>query len=132
MSERDRRGAAFHEAGHVVVAWALGLSVRNIEIGTEGDDAAGHAQIGCSVHLPIVDRIASCAAGIEAQRIFDAPTNEWAGMSDFVEIGNILDDDIFTEKEGERLRAKGFERAHGLLIVHREMVEQVANSLVKE
>ena len=27
MTIEDRRGAAYHEAGHVVVAWALGLAV---------------------------------------------------------------------------------------------------------
>lgn len=40
QSQRDReqRGAAFHEAGHMVVAWSLGLAVGSAEIAIGGDD----------------------------------------------------------------------------------------------
>jgi hypothetical protein len=40
------RGAAFYEAGHVVVARFLGLRVDEIEIGMNGDDASGRAAVG--------------------------------------------------------------------------------------
>ena len=57
------RGAAFHEAGHVVVARALGLTVGTIEI---GEDGSGKAEISSAEHLPLVDQIALCVAGISA------------------------------------------------------------------
>jgi hypothetical protein len=32
--------------------------------------------------LPLVDRIAICAAGLEAQKIFSAPTHKYAAADD--------------------------------------------------
>ena len=67
-----RRGVAVHEAGHAVVAWALGLPVGQIEI-DPNDELAGHSQIGDCTHLPIVDQIAVSIAGLEAQEMFERP-----------------------------------------------------------
>jgi hypothetical protein len=67
MASQDRYGAAVHEAGHVVVAWALGLKTRKLAVGIDGDDAAGAAEIEESSHLPTVDQIAICSAGADAQ-----------------------------------------------------------------
>jgi hypothetical protein len=78
VSEEDRLGAAFHEAGHAVVAWALGLSVREIEIGVNGDDAAGRAEIEDSVHLPIVDQIAVCLAHSTSSSVL---LTSWRGLA---------------------------------------------------
>ena len=41
MTIEDRRGAAYHEAGHIVVAWAFGVEVGAAAIGIKGDDAKG-------------------------------------------------------------------------------------------
>jgi len=41
MTPSDRLGAAYHEAGHAVVAWALGWPIGNITIGIDGDDSKG-------------------------------------------------------------------------------------------
>jgi len=60
------RDAAYHEAGHVVVARFLGLTVREVEI---EEDGSGRANIGPSEHLPLGDQIALCVAGI-----MDVPT----------------------------------------------------------
>ena len=61
------RGAAFHETGHAVVAWSLGLEVAHIVIGIGGDDSKGHANITSDQdHLPLIDRLAVRLAGIEA------------------------------------------------------------------
>jgi hypothetical protein len=54
MASQDRYGAAIHEAGHVVVAWALGLKTRKLAVGIDGDDAAGAAEIEENSHLPTV------------------------------------------------------------------------------
>ncbi len=79
MTDQDRRGAAYHEAGHAVVASALGLSVRRMEIAIDGDDAKGAADIQDDPNLPLVDQLAVCAAGLEAQKLFKAPTHDGAG-----------------------------------------------------
>ena len=72
------RGAAFHEAGHVVVARFLGLTVGKIEI---GDDGSGNTKIGSAKHLPLIDQIALCVAGIEAEALFNVPEFKHAAFS---------------------------------------------------
>jgi hypothetical protein len=48
----------FMRAGHVVVAWALGLKTRRMAIGINGDEAAAAAEIENGPHLPLIDQIA--------------------------------------------------------------------------
>jgi hypothetical protein len=55
MTINDRRGAAYHEAGHIVVAWALGVEIGAAAIGINGDDAKGTAAIGDDEGLPLID-----------------------------------------------------------------------------
>jgi hypothetical protein len=82
MANADRIGAAYHEAGHAVVLWALGLSVVEIAIGIGGDDAAGKTKIaGSDNHLTEFDRVLINVAGLEAQEIFEAPTHDHAGLA---------------------------------------------------
>ena len=87
-------------AAHVVVARFLGLHVGEVEIGMDGDDASGRAEIGCADQLSFIDQIALCAAGIEAQDMFDAPTHKYAGFGDYGRIVNLVvglsDGDSFT------------------------------------
>jgi hypothetical protein len=53
MTIEDRRAAAYHEAGHIVVAWALGVVVGAAAIGINGDDAKGTSEIGSAKRLPM-------------------------------------------------------------------------------
>jgi hypothetical protein len=85
-----RRGAAIHEAGHGVVALALGLKVSRMVIGIAGDLTAGEADIEETRTISLVDRIALCAAGGEAQELFDAPTNEICAISDMIKIYDLI------------------------------------------
>jgi ATP-dependent Zn protease len=48
-SERYPRGTAYHEAGHAVVAWSLGLPIGAVSV--SDDDASGGTQIGLSVAI---------------------------------------------------------------------------------
>jgi hypothetical protein len=129
MASQDGYGAAVHEAGHVVVAWALGLKTRKMAVGIDGDDAAGAAEIEESTHLPMADQIAICSAGADAQRMLDAPPHEVAAFSDMVKISNLVDD--FAEDEGEALRYAGYRRSKELLELHRAKVERLAQALAE-
>jgi ATP-dependent Zn protease len=71
--ERYQRGTAYHEAGHAVVAWSLGLEVGTISV--LADDASGGVQIGSADHLNLVEEIAVCAAGYTAENTFDYHTH---------------------------------------------------------
>jgi hypothetical protein len=124
---RDRYGAAVHEAGHVVVAWALGLKTRRMAISIGGDDAAGEAEIEDGLHLPLVDRIAICSAGLDAQSMMSAPTHDLAAFSDMVKIHNLVDDSA--EEEGERLRYAAYRRSQELLELHCAKVKRLARAL---
>jgi hypothetical protein len=110
MTIEDRRGAAYHEAGHIVVAWALGLRVGAAAIGIDGDDAKGTADIDHDKPLPLVDKIAVCAAGVEAQHVFGIPTHYRAGAMDEAEIIKLTEH--LDEKARRARRDEGYQRAH--------------------
>ena len=58
-----RKSTAIHEAGHAVVAWALGLKLGRIRIAIDGDPTKGGAEIEEDQdHLPLIDRLAICVA----------------------------------------------------------------------
>lgn len=61
-----RRSTAVHEAGHAVVAVALGLKVAKLLI---KEDDVGRACIEEANHLPVVDRVVIRAAGVVAQEM---------------------------------------------------------------
>jgi Peptidase M50B-like len=61
--------SAVHEAGHAIVAWALRLKVQELRIGEHGK---GASVIEHDAHLPIVQRIAVAAAGMEAVDLLNA------------------------------------------------------------
>jgi ATP-dependent Zn protease len=129
MTSQDRYSTAAHEAGHVVVAWALGLKTSKMAAGINGDDTAGAAEIDDSSRLLLVDQIAICSAGADAQRMLDVPIHEVALFSDEVEMHNLVAD--LAEDEGEALRYAGYRRSKELLELHRAKVERLAQALAE-
>ena len=129
MTIEERRSTAIHEAGHVVVAWALGLPAGFMEIGCNGDDTAGRSEIDETAHrLSLVDRIALCIAGMQAQLLFGCEsTHLHAGSSDFGKIIEMLDD--LSEGEADTVRFKGYDRAAELLVCRRPLIERIAERL---
>lgn len=83
----------------VIVARFFDLDVGDIEIGIGGDDAKGKSDISASQHLPLRDRVAICAAGLEAQNLFNCPTYELAGLTDFAMFHELLEDELSVEGE---------------------------------
>jgi hypothetical protein len=127
MINPDRYGAAVHEAGHVVVAWTLGLKTRRVIIAIDGDDAAAAAEIEDSSHLPLVDQIAICSAGADAQRMLNAPIHDLGAFMDMNMIRELVED--LAETEGEALRYAGYRRSEKILERHRAKVEHLAREL---
>ena len=126
MNDDALRGAAFHEAGHVIVARKLGLQVGEIEI---SDDGSGHAQISSADHLPCVDQIALCVAGIEAQELFKCHTHELAAAADFARIIDLVDG--LTEDESLEYRKAGYARALEIMKPYVSDVERLARHLIE-
>jgi hypothetical protein len=105
MDKGDPRCAAIHEAGHAVVAQFYGLPVEEIAIDIGGGDAKGTTQIGPDAHLPIIDRTALCVAGVASQALFECPSRERWGMSDYVKVGMLVDG--LPRSESVKVRAVG-------------------------
>ena len=128
MTVEQRRSTAIHEAGHVVVAWTLGLPVGAMEIGLNGDDTAGKSEIADTASLSMIDRIALCAAGLQAERLFGCETmHERAGWSDAAKMVEILGD--LPSEEADDIRFNGYDRAFQILDTQHSLIERLAEPL---
>ncbi|MGY4465581.1 hypothetical protein ACVWWK_001263 [Bradyrhizobium sp. LB9.1b] len=135
MSEQERgpevaddalRSVAYHEAGHAVVALALGLRVARVEI-FQGDYSGGTDTAHVD-HLPLDHRIAICVAGMAAEKMFDAPSShDLAHIGDHGRVVELLNG--IDEAAGDELRDRGHQRAWDLLKAHAGDVENIAAEL---
>jgi hypothetical protein len=130
MTERYPRGTAYHEAAHVVVAWSLGLPVGAVSV--SDDDESGATQIGPPDHLPLVEQIAVCSAGIAALEVFGHSTHELANSGDHIKIIQLIEDHgISEEEQGRALRDEAYDFARVRLETHRSKVVVLAELLVE-
>ena len=124
------RGGAFHETGHVIVAREFGLPVGEIAIGIDGDKAKGRTDIGPAHHLPLIDQIALCVAGVVAQSLFDGPTHNFAGAGDYARVVQLVDG--MTDAHSLKLRHAAYVRARAILERRKTEVEKLAQQLLKQ
>jgi ATP-dependent Zn protease len=130
-SDDDRRGAAYHEAGHAVVAWALGLQVGLIAI-TNEDDVRGRADIASDqAHLSQIDRLAICLAGLQAQEVFHAPLHDLAGLGDLAKVIELIGGLDTPVEQHRELRYAGYRRARELILQNEEGVARLADRLIE-
>lgn len=127
-ASRDLWGAAYHEAGHAVVASVFGLGVGRMEIGIGGDEAKGATDIEVNPEFPLTNMLAVCAAGLEAQKLFRAPTHPGAGWGDYGKMIELLDG--FDDAASFALREAGHQKAYELLKLHADRVEEIASALI--
>jgi hypothetical protein len=113
---------------HIVVAWALGLMIGASAIGINGDDAKGRTDIANDEALPVIDKIAICAAGLESQSIFGAPTHCYAGLTDEAKIIDLING--LDEETQLALRDNGYRRARELIVAHSAKVDRIAKALI--
>ena len=129
---RYRRGMAFHEAGHAVVAWSLNLPVGEIYIRDIGAGNGG-AQIGCADQLSLTDQLATLVAGAVAEHEFKSHLPEYAADDDRLRAINLVlkHHDGISPEEIEPHLAAGHARAHELLVEHRDKIIRLAGRLLK-
>jgi ATP-dependent Zn protease len=125
QAQGARNRAAFHEAGHVVVA-RFGLPVGKIEI---ADDGSGKTEIGPADHLPLIDQVAVRIAGVVAQDFFGFFRSE-AGYHDQGKIVELVDG--LTEAESLKLRNAAYERAREIIKSQKPEVERLAELLIEK
>ncbi len=130
LTERYPRATAFHEAGHAVVAWSLGLPVGAVRV--KDDDASGGTEIGKADHLSLTEQIAVRSAGYAAERVFECSAHELAGAHDRHEILKLLQaNGISEEEQGPSLRDEGYKFAKTRLENHKNKVIKLADRLIE-
>jgi len=132
----DMEKAAFHEAGHAIVAWSLDLQVDGIYLDLAGN--SGHAMIA-----PAKDRIQQATvwyAGFEAEDIFKGPAAFVRAEDDFQSAYDHLTTELrekfgprkmLYSPEGRRLQVSCRACAQELLRQHKDRVERVAKELLQ-
>ena len=130
MTQVERRGCAYHEAGHAIVGKRLGRHISKVEIGIEGDPSKGHTHFDDEVLLTIVDGLAICCAGRASERMFGAPLTERALWLDRYRAEQIL----ASVPCGRWLAFKrsGYRRAWRILKGNREAVIALAGELIEK
>ena len=129
-TDDNLRDAAFHEAGHVIVAREFGLPVGEIAIGIDGDHAKGRTDIGSAHHLPVIDQVALCVAGVVAQSVFNWPTPTFAGVGDYARVIELVDG--MTDAKSLKLRHAAYARAREILERRATEVGRLAEQLLKQ
>jgi hypothetical protein len=127
MGDEDLRRAAFHEAGHVVVARSFGLPVGDhLEI---ADDGSGKTKIGSADHLPLIDQITVRIAGVAAQDLFGLPKPRavYPDRGKIIELVKEL-----TAAKSFKLRNAAYARAREIIKNQKLEVEWLADLLIKD
>jgi len=121
--------AGFHEAGHAVVAAALGLDVGDMHV--NADDHSGGTLTGSARELPFIDQVAIIFAGLEAQNIWQCRSEleHKGGGSDYERFCTLVKD--LPDDWRDRLRQLGYERANRLLRENKDAVEFIAQQLIE-
>jgi ATP-dependent Zn protease len=124
------RGNAYHEAGHAIVGWALGLCV--VEITIRDDRPGEHTKMAGAERLPLIDRIAVLNAGRQAEEIFGHLLPSWASGRDREESLNFLSANGIRETQQMKTRIdEGRARAHELLRKHENDVHRLVARLIE-
>ena len=126
-TSENLRDAAYHEAGHVVVAQFLGLTIGRVEI---EEDGSGRADIRFAEHLPLVDQIPICVAGIEAQELFNCPPHQHAALGDYLKVCELVAG--LSDADSYEYRQAGYLRALEILKARLPEIETLAHQLFNQ
>ena len=118
-------GAAYHEAGHVLVALHYGLDVGLIVVRENGD---GGTNMSRTEHLPLLDQVTIFMGGAAAQQHFQAPATDHAMMADYVMVYNLTPE--MTDDEREEAIEKAFVHARSIIAQNADEVARLAKILI--
>jgi hypothetical protein len=86
-----------------------------------------NADIRDAEHLPLVDQIAICVAGIEAQELFNCPIHQHAALGDYLKVRELVAG--LTDAESHEYRQAGYLRALDILKGRLPEIETLAHQL---
>jgi Peptidase M50B-like len=122
------RGAAFHEAGHAIVARHFGQTIIAIEIHKDGSgktDADGSID-----HLSRIDKITLHYAGLASTNFFKCPTHKGMLAADHAEIIKLAEGP--SEENSLEVRNAGYLRAVEIVKANATEIEQLATRLIEQ
>jgi hypothetical protein len=129
MTTAERRGCAYHEAGHAIVGKHLGRIVWKVQIGIDGDPSKGQTDFNDSISLDVIDGLAICCAGLASERMFSAPLGARAWLADRYFADKILQS--VPETRWPDYKRAGYRRAWRILSKGRGAVIELANRLIE-
>lgn len=135
MTNHDRQATAFHEAGHAVVALALGRSLQKVSI-APNELRLGLCKVAPGTSRPRQDFLEGemqlLFAGIAAEAQFTGQYNVEGARQDLNMIRRIALQKVSAPKQIERLERKMLDKAEYLLSRpgHREAVSRIAAELL--
>lgn len=122
ISPMKREDAAYHEAGHAVLAWALGCKVRVVSIRADG--SGGECQ--CEEAVEGEGKFILCFAGPASQRTHGS-VDSWHGGRDYVQAVEAAESFGISDERASKL----IDKAHELVAEQWEGIERVADALVE-
>jgi hypothetical protein len=124
LLDAEDRALAVHEAGHAVVARALGAEVAFIEI----DLGTGNGSSRSGDFADQIKNLAVCVAGCRAEHVLKEPAlGRKAKESDRKKMRKILSS--LPEAERRAARAEGYRRAEAILMGNANVVRRIAHEL---
>jgi hypothetical protein len=122
----ERRGLAYHEAGHAVVACALGLRVIEVDI---GDNENGpHTLLDPATPPRSLQALIVNRGGMAAEDVFEAPTGTKARLFDRIQAERTIIPRL-KRKKSDALK-KALQRARELLKQNLDQTTRVAKHLI--
>jgi len=133
----DMEKAAYHEAGHAIVAWSFDLVVGSVHLDLANN--SGHAKIVGAERLEEVShRVAVSYAGFEAEDMFKGPAVFVRAKDDFDRASKTLKNALAQQfgkglysPEGRRLQAACRACAQDRITEHEAKVREVAQHLLQ-
>ncbi|KRQ98318.1 hypothetical protein CQ12_39740, partial [Bradyrhizobium jicamae] len=122
--DASHRALAVHEAGHAVVARALGAQVVFVEIDLMTGNGRSHSQN----FVEQVNNLAVCVAGCRAEHAFDARSSRRTKISDFRKMRRLLSD--LPGADRRAARAEGYRLADAMLRQHAAKAHRLADELM--
>jgi hypothetical protein len=115
---------AVHEAGHTVVARALGGGVVYVEM----DLATGDGRSRSSKFVEPFANLAVCVAGCRAEHIFEVRSARSTKKGDFKEMRRLLSE--IPKAERRAARAEGYRLADEILMANADIVRGLVEALM--